>query len=539
MGDKVKGILDKAKGLLKKVSKKVIIAVVVVVVVVAAIIAVVMNNQPYSVLFTGLNSEDLNAVVSYLEEQGVTDYKMENNDTVLVPSGQETQLKYQLVMEGYPKSGFGYSTYYDHVNALSTESERNAAYLMQIQDRLGAVVRCFDGVKDAVVTITQGEDRSYVLDSSNVVGASASVFVTMKDGAKLTDEQADAIRNLVTRSVQGLEMESVAISDNYGNQYSGTGDTEVSSDLSALKLQLEEENNNKIRTEIMQVLLPFFGEGNVQVGVNCTVDVNRTTQDSTTYTLPEGSTDGEGLIGSKVYDDSIVRNDDTTAGGTVGTETNSDLPTYVEEEAQADGTEKEIHTSGQVDYENNSSTVHEERVAGYISDCMVSVSINTDTAGNVDVNSIRTHVARAAGITDEQAASRISILPMSFYSEDINGGVNAGLGGENTGRDIPMWAIYAAGGALLLFMILTLVLILVIRRKNKKQALAAQQAAGEGVLLPVDFTPEEPTEGADVMSLETEKSMELRKDIRQFADENPEIAAQMVRSLLKGGGENG
>ena len=90
----------------------------------------------------------------------------------------------------------------------------------------------------------------------------------------------------------------------------------------------------------------------------------------------------------------------------------------------------------------------------------------------------------------------------------------------------------------MLFFILLTVLILVIHRRNKKQALAAQQEAGEDVLLPVEFTPE-PTEGADVMSLETEKSMELRKDIRQFAEDNPEIAAQMVRTLLKGGGENG
>lgn len=536
MGDKVKEIWEKAKGLFKKVSKKVIIAVVAVVVIAAVIVAVVMNNQPYSVLFTGLNSEDMSAVISYLEEQGVSSYKLENNDTVLVPSEQETQLKYQLVMEGYPKSGFGYSTYYDNVSALSTESERNAAYLMLVQDRLGAVVRCFDGVKDAVVTITQGEDRSYVLDSENVVGASASVFVTMKDGAKLTDEQASAIRNLVTRSVQGLDMESVAISDNYGNQYSSTGEIGATNDLSTLKLQLEEENNNKIRTEIMQVLIPFFGEENVKVGVNCTVDVNRSTEDSTTYTLPQGSTNGEGLIGSKVYDHSIVRGEDNTAGGTVGTGTNADLPTYVEEEAQPDGTEQEIHTSGQEDYQNNTSVKHEERIAGYISDCMVSVSINTDTAGNVDVNAIRTHVARAAGITDEQAATRISILPSSFYSEENNGG--GGIGEGTTGRDIPAWAIYAAGGALLLFFILLTVLILVIHRRNKKQALAAQQEAGEDVLLPVEFTPE-PTEGADVMSLETEKSMELRKDIRQFAEDNPEIAAQMVRTLLKGGGENG
>ena len=45
--------------------------------------------------------------------------------------------------------------------------------------------------------------------------------------------------------------------------------------------------------------------------------------------------------------------------------------------------------------------------------------------------------------------------------------------------------------------------------------------------------------GADVMSLQTEKSMELRKDIRQFANDNPEIAAQMVRGWLKGGEMNG
>ena len=32
------------------------------------------------------------------------------------------------------------------------------------------------------------------------------------------------------------------------------------------------------------------------------------------------------------------------------------------------------------------------------------------------------------------------------------------------------------------------------------------------------------------MNLQTEKSMELRKDVRKFAEDNPEIAAQMVKS---------
>ena len=42
------------------------------------------------------------------------------------------------------------------------------------------------------------------------------------------------------------------------------------------------------------------------------------------------------------------------------------------------------------------------------------------------------------------------------------------------------------------------------------------------------------TGGADIMEVNTEKSMELRKAVRQFAQNNPEIAAQMVKTWLKG-----
>ena len=41
------------------------------------------------------------------------------------------------------------------------------------------------------------------------------------------------------------------------------------------------------------------------------------------------------------------------------------------------------------------------------------------------------------------------------------------------------------------------------------------------------------------MEINTEKSMELRKNVRQFAQNNPEIAAQMIKTWLRGGEENG
>ena len=41
------------------------------------------------------------------------------------------------------------------------------------------------------------------------------------------------------------------------------------------------------------------------------------------------------------------------------------------------------------------------------------------------------------------------------------------------------------------------------------------------------------------MEVNTEKSMELRKMVRQFAQNNPEIAAQMVKTWLKGESDDG
>jgi len=60
------------------------------------------------------------------------------------------------------------------------------------------------GVREATVHITPGEDQSYILDADSVVNASASVFVEMDGAAKLTSDQAAAIRRYVANGVQGL-----------------------------------------------------------------------------------------------------------------------------------------------------------------------------------------------------------------------------------------------------------------------------------------------------------------------------------------------
>ena len=539
MSEKIKKLWETTKERLKKVSKKAYIIIGVVVVVLAAALAFALNNKPYSVLFTGVSSSEASSILSFLEGQGITDYKVENNDTILVPKGKEGALKARLVMEGYPQSGYAYSTYYDHVGSLSTESERNNAYLLFLQESISNVIRNFDNVKDAKVFITRGEDRGYVLDSGNVVDATAAVQVTMNGAAKLSSQQAEAIRNLVAHAVQGLKIGSVVITDTMGNTYTAT-DGYSNSDSSALKLQLEEEYQNKIRTDVLQALTPFFGEDNVRVSVNCQVEVSQRTVNSRDVQLPDwaqdGSTGGKGIIGSRIYEYYVGRPNEDGVGGVVGTTTNSDLPEYVEKKTDTDGTEVEISGSGQTDYDNPWTETSVIYTAGYLKDCTVAVSVNADAAGDMDADTIRTHVARAAGIVGtvdpvtgkENLADKISVVTNKFYSPEVIL--------PNTGIPVPTWMIYAAAGGLLLFLIL-LIVILRIRKKRKNKAEKDREL---DELLASAGLPQAaaPTEGADVMTLQTEKSMELRKEVRQFVSDNPELAAQLIRGWMRGGDDN-
>lgn len=542
MQEKVKGFLNKGKQLWTGAKKRTkILAAAVLVVAAGAIVAVVVasQNQPYATLFTELSQTDMTAITSYLTENGVSDFRIVEDDTIMVPADQEVQLKAQLVSQGYVNSGYAYnySTYLDNVSALTTESERQQLALYELNDSTSAVIRSMEGVKDATVRFTPGEDNTYVLDSGNVVEASAYVKVTMKDGVPLSETMADGIRNLVSSAIQGLKVENVTIVDSYGNTYApddGLGDLE---DSAALKLRLEEQVNNTLEKKIMSVLEPVYGAENVSVSVNSIVDVDKVYTDSTNYSTEDwaadGSTNGEGIIGQKIYDNRLEADENGTAGGTVGTDTNADIPTYPENEGEMEPGNGVVSSTGQTNFLVDEENKQVQRVGGTIADVMVSVTINEAVSGGVDVDDLYPHVARAAGITTADQMEKVHILIAPFNTGD-NTPVDTD---EDTTTDdgllVDSWILYAALGGLVLFVLILVLVLLLIRRHRRKKAaaLAAELEQSGEMLQEAAPTPE----GADIMEMQTEKSMELRKDVRKFAEENPEIAAQMVRNWLKEG----
>ena len=334
-------------------------------------------TRPYAVLFQDLNAEDVSKIVSFFDANGITDYRVQDNSRILVPESQEANLRMRVVMDGYAATGTNYELYLSNVSALSSDTDRRQLQIYDLQNRLGATIRSFTGVRDARVYLNIGEDRRYILSSDDLLQATAAVSVTMQNNQTLTNQQAAAIRDLVSHAMLGLVIDNVSITDQAGNTYSGDN-TADAAETAQTKMNLERRYNEYFKGLILDVLAPMFGAENVTVSVNSTVDISRRYQDSVLYDEPDWAAragTGEGIIGSRAWGNAISRGDGEGAGGTVGTGANADLNEYVINAAQLTGTEQEIATSGEVNYNVSTTQTQTDTPPGVLMDVMVSVGI--------------------------------------------------------------------------------------------------------------------------------------------------------------------
>lgn len=546
MQTKLKGFWEKIKGFFAKLNKKTrillgVCAAVILVLIIAA--ALLLNRKEYAVLCSSLTASETSSVISFLNDNGVTDYRI-NNDQILVPKGREEQLQIQLVTSRTLNSGYFYETYFDRTGTFSTEAERKEAMRIATQEKLEAMIRQLDGIRDAQVVINLGTQRVYVLDPQTSE-STATVLVTPDGNQLLSGGTVESIRYMVSHAVQALNISDVTISDTNNNVYndSSTG-VGAMADANALKLQFEQNINNQVRMQVLNVLEPIYGPGNVTVAVNTTADMSRKVIENTDYYQPQGSVEGGGLIGHEEWFWVIGEDGTNAEGGTVGTSTNSDIPLYPD--YVPDGADNAPYSSGSGnrDHEISSTVTQQEVWAGTITDVKVAVTINQDArnSGSVGLEQLTRQVAVAAGIgTDPEVMDGcVNVLIAPFHVDTPAAGPDGFFVRLLAG--VPDWMILAAIGGLILFIIL-LIVILLLRRRAKKKRLAKQAALeaemraaeeAEAAAAAAEILAAAPTGGADIMEVNTEKSMELRKVVRQFAQNNPEIAAQMVKAWLKG-----
>ena len=348
----------------------------------------------------------------------------------------------------------------------------------------------------------------------------------MEDGGSPTEDQAAAIQRLIAKSVPEMALEDVAVFDGNGNDVSTDGQSaKDGSDAEEIAQVVEDQIDKKV----MKVLGPIYGEDNVKVSARAKINMEKLIRESTSYTTPEkiDEQDKTGIVSKEeTYNESSVTQGSTQ--GVAGTDANADTPQYntdgttggsesASESASREYLVDQIKEQGQVD-------------PGVLDDLTVSVAINGNGYGSLREAQIRSLVGNAAGIAAADQNEKITIASAPFYKDNTNNQNADQTSADTTG--VPLYAVIAGVAAALLLIILAVILI--IRRKRRK----AEELEEETEIL------EEETDSLldlnqELQEIQNDRGMELKKNIREFADQNAEISAQLLKSWLNGGGANG
>lgn len=498
----------------------------------AVVLALILNHKEYAVLYSRVTSEEAAEITSKLQETGVA-YQYKGNGDVLVDKKEVDLVRAQLAQEGYPKNSFAYDIFIENAGGMTTDSDKQTYKLYELQDRIGATISLFEGVKDAKVTIALGEKQRYVLQSdSDQSNAGASVVVIMEDGGSPSAKQAVAVQRLVATSVAGMPMENVSVFDGNGIDVTGrldTNDGEDSGNGEALAQMAEDQ----ITSKVMNLLGAVYGAENVRVSVKCRVNMEKLIRETLTYSAPDkiDETDKTGIISKETVTEDSGEGVSGT-GGVAGAETNADVTQYAGA-ANGAGTNSYLSSSATREYVINQVKEQGQIPAGALEDLTVSAVINGENFGDLNQNQLKSLIGNAAGITAEAQGEKITVVSAPFYmSEKPVAQEPAELMDSVMGVLAQNPLILLIGGGVILLLILLIVLLVVLKSRKKKRRRRAPVVQE----VPVVTVP---ANNPEITNIQNEKAQGLRENVRDFTEQNPEISAQLLKSWLNGGEQHG
>ena len=510
------------------------------VIVVAIFLIARGHKTEYQTLFTSLSQSEAQQVVSLLQEQNVPYLYDGKSGSLKVPAQSVDTLRAQLLSKGYPKSGFTYNMYIGNSGLMTTESDKKQYTLYDLQDRLGATVRLFEGVRDAKVTIAEGTEQNYALETDEPIEASASVVVTMEEGKSLGEKNAEAIKNLVARSVKGMNFTKVSVFDAATMEEVGKDADEEGGGSATSITNLTATVENNIATNIKRVLAKIYGMENLAVSVKGTLNMAKLIQENTQYSVPEKieANDKTGLLHNEEVAGENAGSSGENAAGVAGADANADTPRYTTQNGNNSANDGYANSSATREWLYNVLKEQKEISPGVLEDATVAVVINTDDT-SIPERDLINLVADASGISREEAGDKITIL-RSLNKTNVQKTEEEKTDTEKQTvlSRFPLWALIGAAVSAFLLLLILILLILRAKKRKKLRMLMEEEKANQEALsvkpsdeiAPIDDTPDEYELNAEGRMIH---GMKLKKSIGEFADQNPQVVAKLIQSWMR------
>lgn len=537
MNEKIQKTITTVKeywGRQTKKTKGIYIGGLVLVLVIAIVAVVLLNKKDYVVLYEGLDTSEAAEIVQLIEESGY-ECTLRSGGTIVVPKGTEDKIAMNLAMQKYPKSSINYDTYTTNVGMFTTESEKRQYERIAAEERLSAILSSFEGVRDAVATLTIPEKKNTVIEAYKQE-PSANAVIYLEDDVKLTNEQIEGMTYLIT--TYGIKKENITLVDNYGALLLAE---DTPADVVAeetRKLKFKNDLEDQIREKIEALLIPAYGEDGFSAAVNMVLNFDSKVSEDTVYT--PSTNDERGML--QHTDASQASGYATADGGVQGVETNAD-DTYPEGTTNGNGqwTENSVSNTYLVN-------TYKEQVekAGYVIDGLsISVVIYTDYLPDTTRQNLVNLVANAGTVNPAVAQDVVTVTNLQKTPDTVDASAQTFIFGLTLSQLVIL-------GAILLGILLILIIILVSLRTSAKRkrrefekTILAQHAPAEGEPLIDSFfsLSDEGSPSVDIPSLSADTGVEtketiIRRELTDFARTSPEIVAQLLRSWVHEEEEN-
>jgi len=266
----------------------------------------------YSLLYTNLAGEDAAQITQSLDSARIP-YKLEDGGaSISVPAEQLAAARLKLASSGLPEGGGG-------VNAITKDPGfgvsafmENARYQHALETELARTIASLQNVQAARVHLAMARQSAFISDHKP---GSASVFLQLKAGRRLDEEQVQAIANLVASSIPEMSASQVTVVDQAGRLLTAPNtdsDTAMRDKMFEFAHRLEEGYSQRIQ----ELLTPLVGPGRVRAQVVAQVDMSTTEQTREQYN-PQGQ-----VVRSESTSEEAAKNGGSAAGGVPGALTN-------------------------------------------------------------------------------------------------------------------------------------------------------------------------------------------------------------------------
>ncbi|MGL4380764.1 MAG: flagellar basal-body MS-ring/collar protein FliF [Vibrio sp.] len=492
-------------------------------------------------------TEELIPVLDYLDQQK-QQYKLDGN-TISVPVSDYNSLKLAMLRAGLNQQrqagdeilmqdmGFGVSQRLEQ-ERLKLSRERQLAKAIEEMRQ----------VNKARVLLALPKQSVFMRHNQE---ASASVFLTLRTGTNLKQQEVDAVVDMVASAVPGMRPSRVTVTDQHGRLLSSGSQDPVSA-ARRKEQELEQQQEETLRGKIDSVLIPILGLGNYTAQVDIKLDFTAVEQTRKVFDPNTPATRSE-------YTLEDYNNGSVIAGvpGALSNQPPADASIPQDVAQMKDGSvlgQGSVHKEATRNYELDTTISHERKQSGVVNRQTIAVavksrsSINPETGevtytplSEADLHSIRQILIGTVGFS-ESRGDLLNVLSMPFAEPEIEQIADIPIWEHPNFNDWIRWLASA-----LVIIIVVLVLVRPAMKKLINPTADSDDAMYGPDGMPIGMDGETSLIGSEIENGELfefgsgidlpnlHKDEDVLKAVRALVANEPELAAQVVKNWMQNG----